>query len=814
MRAKNKTPFCFAAFPSSRHPPAPSATLVVRGTFKLAPGEPVAPLAGLGEQGSLVGDVFAPEDDDRRGALLYASDFADYKPKADILVAACCHTPSGKPLTECPVRVTVGSWTKVLRVVGPRTWQDGLLGSSASPPAPFTEMPLDYAHAFGGPDMPENPAGRGAGTAQLHNVESADDVVRSRNDRIGPASFAPLSPFWPQRRSKVGKDYGDEYAKTRAPYVSSDFDWSYFNAAPVDQQIAPLRGDEELSFLNLHPRASSFSASLPALRVRAFVIDDRGRFREVTLVLDTLLADLRREALVLTWRGVEPVREDDAADLSCALVVSENLGDPPAPAASFREELDGFQRDPTGFEARRTELFGARDHDGERDRGVTYDPPRASLGPEGPLRDAPAGTRERLRLMLEGADAAPVDGAPLGQRIDAAMASPPANAAAPIAMPRKPGSIPYVPLGTRLRSLREVAERAQAQLAKPEVASRAGSSSGGKELNELSALEGDPFIRQLDPYGFQPQARGTEEPAAGVDLTGRDLTGADLAGRDLSGACLEGAILTRANLRGANLRDARMKHAILHEADVTGADFTAADLTQANLTAVAGEGAVFRQACVDQTTFARARLAEANFEGAKGEYAIYSGAQLDRANLRQAALYKGFFDGASLEQTDLSSSTLKSCRFTAARGKDAKFSGASLDQTTFERAELAGARFDQSTGDRTAFRMARLDAASFQYARFTDPFFDEAVADKGNFTGASLRGARLYRASLVSAHAPGADLLRADLRKANLEGASLAGANLFQSQLRLTRLDGCDLRGANLDRSVTDGRAPAKPAST
>src|SRR5262249_51162567 len=77
MRARNRPPFLFAATATSLRPPEPSATLVVKGSFRLRPGEPVTPLDGLGAQGTLSGDVFAKDDDERRGALLYASDFAD-----------------------------------------------------------------------------------------------------------------------------------------------------------------------------------------------------------------------------------------------------------------------------------------------------------------------------------------------------------------------------------------------------------------------------------------------------------------------------------------------------------------------------------------------------------------------------------------------------------------------------------------------------------------------------------------------------------------------------------------------------------------
>src|SRR5580693_907147 len=133
-------------------------------------------------------------------------------------------------------------------------------------------MPITWANAFGGPTYAQNPVGTGLDTPRLPSVESTAEIVRSRSDRPAPASLGPIHAGWPQRAGKVGKAYGKGYVKERSPYYAEDFDWSYFSAAPADQQIKGyLRGDEEISFHGLHPDAAAFSARLPAVRVRAFV---------------------------------------------------------------------------------------------------------------------------------------------------------------------------------------------------------------------------------------------------------------------------------------------------------------------------------------------------------------------------------------------------------------------------------------------------------------------------------------------------------------------------------------------------------------
>jgi len=86
---------------------------------------------------------------------------------------------------------------------------------------------------------------------------------------------------------------------------------------PISERIRAWRevSGQEIGFVNLHPAAPEWSARLPGLRVRAFVLSADTSFREVDLCLDTLHADLDAGLLKLTWRGVTPVRETDLAGI-------------------------------------------------------------------------------------------------------------------------------------------------------------------------------------------------------------------------------------------------------------------------------------------------------------------------------------------------------------------------------------------------------------------------------------------------------------------------------------------------------------------
>ena len=144
MLTKNLTPFPIGTKVCSRRPPAPELTLVVKGTFAIVDGGVATPIE---DQPPLTAETFADDDEARGGECLYPGDFADFKPNGEVLLHGTCHSPGGAPVRECPVRVTVGEWSKALRVVGWRAWSDGLAGAALSAPVPFSYMRRAQRHA-------------------------------------------------------------------------------------------------------------------------------------------------------------------------------------------------------------------------------------------------------------------------------------------------------------------------------------------------------------------------------------------------------------------------------------------------------------------------------------------------------------------------------------------------------------------------------------------------------------------------------------------------------------------------------------------
>ena len=802
MRTKNTTPFLFGSSPASLRPPRPCVSLVVRGAFRLAPGEPVETLLALGAQGALSGDEFLPDDDDRRGALVRASDFAEFKPKVDVLVRASCHTPGARPMTECPVRFSVGPVSKLLRVVGRRVWQGGLLGDSPGKPEPFTSSPIDYWHAFGGPAHPQNPSGKGVGTPELPNVEGPSDVLASRSDRFPPRGFGPLSPFWPERKARLGKEYGKSYREKRAPYHAEDFDWAYFNAAPEDQQVDELRGDEEMSFQNLHPRSALFTARMPGVRVRIFLRDrearDRGG-REVRVRLDTVLADLEGEALYLTWRGVEEVAESDLADVTSVLVAREALSEEPRPAEHYLRELEEFERDPVANDPRHPKREPPPDPAADED---PEDPLWKALSPK--LEGLPGAQRLELRRLLQTVAARSTPDLDYRAKMLAALSA--AGSPPPPIVPVAPGQSMGVSLRGQASSVQDAVRRLRAQLRGAKVDPRVTGALDALERQPFSApgKEAPPFFAGADPTLGDGEP-GADDPGPGADLHGRDLSGQDLSGEDLSKANLRGANLSGANLENANLAGANLDHALLYEARLAGADLSGASLRVAQLSKASGEGVKLVGARLDGASFQGAELPGADLSGASGRFAIFSKAGLAGARLADAALEGCLFEGTRLEGAVFSRAALQKCRFLGCEAAGADFERAALDGASFTDSNLERAVFVEASGKGSIWMRARLGGADLRYAVLPDAHFQEASAAEARLSAADLSRVRFYRTSLVKAELLQTNLLEADLRRADLSGAKLAGANLYAAQLLSAVWAGAVFDGANLRRTLLEG---------
>ncbi len=108
------------------------------------------------------------------------------KARGELFVCGSFFAPPGKPVTASFVRARLGNIDKRLAVVGNRTWRNQV----PTEPEPFTTMPIDWAHAFGGVGFDRNPYGKGdrarrrgraaAPRAAQRRILRADDAVAER----------------------------------------------------------------------------------------------------------------------------------------------------------------------------------------------------------------------------------------------------------------------------------------------------------------------------------------------------------------------------------------------------------------------------------------------------------------------------------------------------------------------------------------------------------------------------------------------------------------------------------------------------------
>lgn len=228
-----------------------------------------------------------------------SSDLVPYLSQADVLFTGHAHAPPSGPVRALRVRLAV--------LDGEQAIIDKELQVQA--PFSFSRLPLVYEWAYGGPTVPENPVGTGAaaGSAPPNVIDPAHPER--------PAGFGPVSRDWPARAALL-KGTPPGVIEAEIPEIPEGFDWSYFQAAPPDQRVAHLRGDEWIVLEGLHPTLSSLRTRLPGARARAAVHGlsafgvEEGR--SIDLVADTLHIDGDEQRCTLVWRGSFPVPSMEA----------------------------------------------------------------------------------------------------------------------------------------------------------------------------------------------------------------------------------------------------------------------------------------------------------------------------------------------------------------------------------------------------------------------------------------------------------------------------------------------------------------------
>ncbi len=711
--------------------PGHSLTLIVKGTFDLSPGEKAVPAK---EQLYPTGDEFYKEDEEMLGGPRYASDFAYFKPAADLLLTGKCHAPVGERCLARQVSFSVGDHTKTLMVTGDRTWKRGLMGSTPGAPEPFSAIDLKYQNSFGGPGYAENPVGKGIGKQvaengkkirPVPNITHPKDILRTAGTRLAPSGFGPLGQMWKQRSAYLGT-YKGKYLKENWPWFPVDFDWHYFNAAPADMQVnGYLAGDEKLSFTNLHPQHGHYEAALPGVRIRCFTNRRTApepaplTFKEVNMRPDTLWVDMDSETLVLVWRGWCEVLSEEFEEIKHLFIVSERCEDVLQPVAFYQERL-----------AARLQEMEKGDIE---ELPENPDPPDDTEQIDDDIEIARAEQETRARLIAAGID--------------------------PEKMPEQS---------------EEDKQKEDALLKEL-----------GFEPEEKEVL----LTRELVHERFKRGERFAGEDLSGLDLSGLSLTGIDLHGAILAHAIFKGSDLSGANLSGANFSYADLTAANLQGASLPEADFTQAVLEGADLSTATLEGATFEKTGMQKARLADVKAAGADFAQADLRESVLTDSVFAKADFSEALLQRADFSGSDLKEASVEGAIGPDIRMDEADLTELRASdGCDFSNGSFRKVQAAESIWEN----------ANLKGADFAFARMASADFTSAVLETANFAAADMKFTRFNRANLKGAKIVSANLFEGSFEKADLTGTDLRGSNLYAVEFLDARLKETLLEFANI----------------
>lgn len=299
--------------------------VAIKGTFRI-PADAGGRLALSEVQIPLVmSDEYFGEPG--KSAPKYEVDFAPRKQRCDVLLNGTAYAPGAEATRRVKVGVAIGSWSKSFCVVGDRVWfTAGNVRSSE--PEPFVALPITYDMAFGGVDLRHedsaqhaaftaNPSGRGFHKhldpqwlegSPLPNTEELGLEVTAPDGTYRPMSFGPVGRHWEPRIRYAGT-YDQHWQNTVFPFLPTDFDDQYYQAAPADQQLPLPVGEQTVTLLNLTPEGRRVF-TLPHFEAPVQIFPRKGPREDLIARVDTIVIEPDLERVTLTWRVARPLKRN------------------------------------------------------------------------------------------------------------------------------------------------------------------------------------------------------------------------------------------------------------------------------------------------------------------------------------------------------------------------------------------------------------------------------------------------------------------------------------------------------------------------
>jgi hypothetical protein len=121
-------------------------------------------------------------------------------------------------------------------------------------------------------------------------------------------SFGAIGRHW-EPRLKYAGTYDQKWRDSEFPFLPSDFDEQYYQAAPLDQQLPLPLGEQLVRLRNLTPDGTR-DFVLPNLTAPIHVFPKKGPREDLTAHVDTILIEPDAERVMLTWRTTRPLRRN------------------------------------------------------------------------------------------------------------------------------------------------------------------------------------------------------------------------------------------------------------------------------------------------------------------------------------------------------------------------------------------------------------------------------------------------------------------------------------------------------------------------
>lgn len=256
--------------------------------------------------------------DECASSVEYPPDLSIQKERVDLIINASAHTPDHEPVCELTATVLLNDWGKELKVTGDRYWKNDFGRMGRSTPESFVKIPIVYENAFGGVDRSddkipvteritfgENPVGTGFAVKskylegmRLPNIEPASHKTQKNPKKNQSIGFGAIDGHWASRADFSGT-CDENWNTQRYPLYPLDFNPLFYQWAPQDQQFDTINSNDTVSFYHLSEE-EELHIKVPEVEI-FFNTWKNAKTLHHEAKLQTLLADLNKRKLMLTW---------------------------------------------------------------------------------------------------------------------------------------------------------------------------------------------------------------------------------------------------------------------------------------------------------------------------------------------------------------------------------------------------------------------------------------------------------------------------------------------------------------------------------